>query len=55
MDIVLGVVIICTMILLSVSLFLDIKEQLKESRKNKAKKIGREIMEYLEEKEFKNE
>ena len=27
----------------------DIKEQLKESRKNKAKKIGREIVEYLNE------
>ena len=43
------VVIICTMILLSISLVLDIKEQLKESRKNKAKKIGREIVEYLNE------
>ena len=39
------IVIICTMILLSISLVLDIKEQLKESRKNKAKKIGREIVE----------
>lgn len=47
MENILGVVIICTMILLSISLILDIKEQLKESRKNKAKKIGREIMEYL--------
>ena len=43
------VVIICTMILLSISLVLDIKEQLKESRKNKAKKIGREIVDYLNE------
>ena len=43
------VVIICTMILLSISLVLDIKEQVKESRKNKAKKIGREIVEYLNE------
>ena len=43
------IVIICTMILLSISLVLDIKEQLKESRKNKAKKIGREIVEYLNE------
>lgn len=49
MDIILGVVIICTMILLSISLILDIREQLKESKKNKAKKIGREIMEYLNE------
>ena len=49
MDIVLGIVIIRTMILLSISLVLDIREQLKESRKNKAKKIGREIVEYLNE------
>ena len=49
MDIFLYVVIICTMIILSISLVLDIKEQLKESRKNKAKTIGREIVEYLNE------
>lgn len=49
MDIVLYIVIICTMILLSISLVLDIREQLKESRKNKAKRIGREIVEYLNE------